>query len=402
GSIALVDPSVDNNRPEAITRITPEIPFPEAEGRDIFEYYDAPWPLSERYFLVSYSPTPLIWEPGANERNALGIYLLDAAGNRELVYRDPLIGSTNPCPLVPRRTPPVLASSLDDAPEDTGEVLVANVYEGLGDDVPRIQALRIVQIFPKTTPIANTPPIGLAGEENARAVLGTVPVEPDGSARFFVPARTPILFQALDEDGFAYQTMRSLTYLQPGEKVSCIGCHEHRFQAPPAHSVLAARRHPSNIAAGPFDGRPFSFMRVVQPVLDEHCGACHSGEKPKADRDLTGEPRDGFTRSYWSLCGGIDFNGPGTNLENAAGALVPRFGARNQLQVTPPGGAYGARGSRLIAMLRKGHHDVELNAEELGRIGLWIDCNAVFYGAYAVEDQAKQLGGNDIGMPEVQ
>ncbi|MBN2310274.1 MAG: PD40 domain-containing protein, partial [Candidatus Hydrogenedentes bacterium] len=401
GSIVVADPSVHNNSEAAIRRITPEVPFPEAEGRDIREYYAAPWPLSEEYFLVAYCPTPLIWEPGANARNGLGIYLLDTAGNRELLYRDPDIGCTNPCPLVPRPTPPVLASSLPADPPDTGELFLMNIYDGLGDAAPgSIKRLRIIQIFPKATPVANTPPIGMAGEENGRAVLGSVPVEPDGSASFIVPARKALLFQALDEDGFAYQTMRSLTYLQPGERVSCIGCHENRLKA--TDTAFALRRPPSPIEAGPYEGEPFSYMRVVQPVLDGHCVGCHGGDEPKAGVDLTAAPHNGFARSYCTLCGDVDFGGTATNPENAAAALVPRFGARNQLQATPPGGRYGARGSRLIAMLRKGHHGVELTADEFRRIGMWIDCNAIFYGANTPERQAKQLRGEAIPMPEIQ
>jgi Hydrazine synthase alpha subunit middle domain/WD40-like Beta Propeller Repeat len=399
GPIVVLDPTVGDNGHEPLTRITPEIPFPEAESRDIKEYYTAPWPLSEEYFLVGYSPRPLVWEPGANYRDALGIYLLDAAGNRELLYRDPDIGSTNPCPLVARKRPPVLPSSVDES--HSGEVVLADVHRGLGD-VPRghIKWLRIIQIFPKSTPIANTPLIGLAREENGRAVLGTVPVEPDGSARFIIPAQTPLLFQALDENGFAYQTMRSLTYVQPGERVSCVGCHESRMTAP--ETARAFRREPSQITAGPFDGKPFSYMQVVQPVLDKHCVKCHSGDKPKKGIDLTGAPHEGFVRSYWSLCGDRDFVGAGTNPENAVEAFVPRFGARNQVQRTPPGGMYGALGSRLIKMLRKGHNKVELDDDEFRRLAMWIDCNAIFYGVHEPEGQAVQLAGETVPMPDVQ
>ena len=276
--------------------------------------------------------------------------------HRELLYRDPDIGSTNPCPRAKRPTPPVVSSALPSDVSPTGEMLLIDIYQGLGD-VPRghIRELRIIQIFPKTTVVANTPPIGMAREENARAILGTVPVEPDGSARFIVPARKPILFQALDKDGFAYQTMRSVTYVQPGERVSCIGCHENRMTTPGRTSVMASRRPPSKIKPGPFDGRPFSFVRVVQPVLDKHCISCHNGDKPEEVIDLTGEPHKGFTKSYWSLCGDRNFWGAGTNPKNAAEALVPRFGGRNQIQTTPPGGLYGALGRRLIKILRKGH-----------------------------------------------
>ena len=250
GPVCVLDPAVDPNSQSAITRITPG-PYPEAESDNIPEYYESPWPLSEKHFLVAYSRDRLIFEGehlnNPNPDNALGLYLLDAAGNRELLYRDAKLGSTSPIPLRPQPMPPVLPSTLPPDAPPTGEMLVTDIYQGLGD-VPRgtIKELRIVQIFPKTTWIADSPRIGIAGEENARAILGTVPVEADGSARFIVPAHKPILFQALDKDGFAYQTMRSTTYVQPGERTSCVGCHEHRMSAPPAASVpLAMQRPPS-------------------------------------------------------------------------------------------------------------------------------------------------------------
>ena len=125
-------------------------------------------------------------------------------------------------------------------------------------------------------------------------------------------------------------------------------------------------------------------------------------EKPDGGLDLTGAPEGGFSRSYRALCGGRNFWGTGTNPKNAAEALVPRFGGRNQVQTTPPGGIYGARGSRLIKLLRQGHEDVQLSAEEFRRLALWIDCNAIFYGAYGPEDQARQLRGEMLPMPEIQ
>jgi hypothetical protein len=402
GPIVVVDPDKGSNGQEALTRITPG-PFPEAESMNIPDYYESPWPLSEKYFLAGYSPWPLVWEPGANLPNALGIYLVDVFGNRELIYRDPVIGSTNPCPLVPRPVPPVLSSALPENAPDQGEVLVSDVYQGLtGIERGTVTEMRVIQIFPKSTPIGGAPPIGLAAEENGRAVLGEVPVEADGSVRVTVPARKPILFQLLDKDGMAVQTMRSLTYLQPGEKVSCVGCHENRMNTPVKGIPRAARRDAAAITPKEFENEPFSYMRVVQPILDAHCIRCHSGAEPKGKKDLTGAPLKGFNTSYWSLCGDTDFAGPNTNPETAAAALVPRFGMRNQVQMTPPGGLYGARGSRLIAMLRKGHNDVELSPEELRRLAQWIDCNAIFYGVNLPEDQVRLLQGERLPMPQLQ
>ncbi|NQT89316.1 hypothetical protein HQ560_21285, partial [bacterium] len=390
GPVCLLDPAVHDNSHDAITRITPEIPFPEAESRNIREYYTAPWPLSEDAYLVGYSAQPLAWEPRANPVNALGLYLLDRSGHRELLYRDPEIGSTNPCPLRPRSTPPVLGAQQNgDVPDGMGEMALLDVYQGLGN-APRgsVRSLRIVQIFPKTTNLANNPPVGMAGEENTRAVLGVVPVEADGSARFLVPARTPLLFQALDEDGAAVQTMRSLTYVQPRERVSCIGCHEHRGLAPSGGGSMALRRPPSRIEAGAFGGRPFSYVEVVQPVLDRHCVKCHSGKEPKKGIDLTSAAQGAYTRSYVSLM--------------KRGGLIPRFAARNQVQVTAPGGATGARGSRLLRMLRKGHNKVTLTGEEYRRLALWIDLNAIFYGVNLPGDQARQRRGERVAMPTLQ
>lgn len=418
GSLVILDPSVDLNSQDALQRITPEVPFPEAETGwgNMPEYYESPWPLSENYFLTAYSPVPLIFEGGPpNTANALGIYLLDTFGNRELIYRDPAISSTNPCPLVARPCPPILPSMLpeellDTSSKDvpsTGEMVLYDVYQGLGD-VPRgsIKQLRIVQIFPKTTPLGNDPPVGVGGEENARAILGTVPIEPDGSARFLVPAKTPFLMQALDEDGLAYQTMRSLTYLQPGERISCIGCHEERLNSPvsnPTRNVQALYRPPSEIEPGPSGVEPFSYVRTVQPIWNRHCIECHAGEKPDGGIDLTDIADGYFNRSYNALCGTLnDFWETATNEENAARALVPRFGARNQIQITPPGGAYGARGSRLLKLFHAGHYDVKLTPEEFRQLGTWIDMNAIFYGVNKPEDQARQLRGERVPMPEIQ
>ena len=424
GSIVIVDPTIAVDGHQALTRITPEIPFPEAESMDIREYYESPYPLSENQFIVSYSPTPLCWEPVANDRSALGIYTLDRRGNRELLYRDPSIGATSAIPIRERSNPPIFASEFQEDRSKKGTVYLANVYQGLDrfglandgekssndeDEGVEIKQLRIVQLFPKTTVVADQPPIGMAGEENGRAILGTVPVESDGSAFFTIPAQKPLLFQALDEDGMAYQTMRTLTYLQPGEKVSCIGCHENRRQTSSEsfQQTLASGRSPSPLDPGVLGGRPFSYMEMVQPIFDKNCVSCHSSDSTEEDRsdiDLTGTPEGSFCRSYISLCGDTNFYGAGTNQESAATALVPRFGARNQIQVTPPGGQFGARKSRLINMFtgNKKHYDISLRDEEIRVLSAWIDLNAIFYGVNDPKLQQKMLRGDIIEMPEIQ
>ncbi len=418
GSIVVVDPSVASDGQEALTRITPDVKFPEAESLDLREYYSSPYPLSEKYFYVSYSPKPVHWEwDPPQDRDALGIYALDVFGNRELVFRDPEISAVCATPLVEREVPPVWSSQLPENAPDEGYMSIVDVYKGLGDQVERgsIKEIRVVQLFPKTTRDADNPPIGKAREENGRAILGTAPVEEDGSAFFRVPARTPFYLQAIDRDGNAYQTMRSLTYMQPGEKISCVGCHERRdagdasgleAYSADASRALASKREPSTLDPGVFGGRPFAFPHDIQPILDAKCVSCHNETQKDGDLDLTGaiegEGSDAFTRSYLTLMNDRDFYGEGTNPKNAAEALVPRFGGRNQIQVTEPGGMYGALGSRLMKLLREGHEGVELTDEELRSFATWIDLNGIFYGVDNEEGQKLIREGGLAAMPEIQ
>ena len=392
GPVCLLDPTVHANSQEAITRISPG-PYPEAESWNITDYYNSPYPLGEDLFLVAYSRDNLIWEPTPNKDNALGLYVLDVHGNRELLYRDEQIGSTCPIPLVPRAKPPIIrgniSTELKNIDSPMGEMLIANVYDGL-DDVAQgtLRKLRVVQIFPKTTVVANNPRIGVAGEENTRAILGVVPIEEDGSARFLIPAGKPLLFQVLDEEGFAYQTMRSTTSVMPGEVNSCIGCHEDRMKTPSSMQKIptAFYRSASLLESTPESGRPFGFVEMVQPILDNKCVECHNGERSEGGYDLSRRLVDsGHTISYVSLC-----KDP---------AMVPRYVERNQIQQTMPGGKIGARGSGLIKLLKQGHEGVGLTSYELERIGTWIDLNAVYYGSFDLEEMASQRQGLPIPMP---
>ena len=285
GPLCLLDTKVDSNSLAAVTRITPG-PFPEAESTTIPEYYESPWPLSERYFLVAYSAERLRFEGeqqfNPNPDNALGIYLLDAAGNRELIYRDPSTSTASPAALASRPRPPVLPA-LPPGARDRGEMLVSDVYQGLGTVAGNDQTASHRADFSQDHSHRQQPSHRPGRRGDARAILGTVPVEADGSARFRVPALKPILFQALDGQGYAYQTMRSTTYVQPGETTSCVGCHERRMSAPP----VAARRwrcamrrrksSPANGAAGPSpSSRSYSrsSIGIASPAM--------AGRKPQA------------------------------------------------------------------------------------------------------------------------
>ncbi len=237
GSLCLLDRTRGTEDERPLVRLTPEVAFPETEGWDN-SYYANPYPLSEQFFLVAWSdrrlPPHTIATDERNPANALGVYLYDAFGNLELLYRDAAISSQYPLPLTPRERPPAVSSTVDwDGPQ-FGQFLVQDVYRGM-EEVPRgaVKRLRIVAMPPKVQPNMNLPVLGVSAEDPGKFVLGTVPVEADGSAHFRVPSGVPVFFQALDAQGLAIQTMRTLTYVQPQQTQACVGCHEHRDQAPP-------------------------------------------------------------------------------------------------------------------------------------------------------------------------
>jgi hypothetical protein len=247
----------------------------------------------------------------------------------------------------------------------------------------KVSALRVIQLLPKSTAPPNEPRIGVADQTNARAVLGTVPVESDGSVFFEAPAGKPIYFQAIDDRGLAVQSMRSVTYLHPGERLACQGCHESKQAAPPSAErlPLALRRAPSAIRPDVEGSRPFSYVRLVQPVLDRSCVDCH--RKSRA-LDLAGtiEGKLGWTRSYTNLAGRYGFYYHVSN-----GAILT--GVHGGARTTP--GQFGAAAAPLLKYLDPGHHGVSLSAEDRHRITLWLDCNSEFYGSY--EDTAAQSRG---------
>jgi hypothetical protein len=392
GSIVLIDLRVaDDGGTAQVRRVTPDVPFPESESAPGVphakgkhdppaEVYGTPWPLSEDYYLCVYD---------CGQRH-YGIYLVDTFGNRELVHRDPDLACLDPIPLRARVRPPVIPVATLQAEAERGAgaelaegtVAVMDVYrsERPWPAGTVVKELRVVNIFPKDNPFQDDPNMGRASQSLGRGVLGVVPVEADGSAYFRMPAGAPVYFQLLDEEGLAVQTMRSDTYVHPGEMLTCVGCHEHKHSAAPANGrglPLALRRAPSRLEPEVPGGYPLTFARLVQPVLDARCVGCHDREAkaPSLHGDRFGE--FGWSEAFRSL---RDF---------AWGMSGGNGTALKERQYSVPG-RDGARVSKLYGMLAGGHHDVGLTPTEQRRITLWLDCNSNFYAAYAEsERQAK-------------
>ncbi len=411
GTLIVIDPSVEDNDAMApIKRLTPEDGFPESrltypddyethskdkskrlrfenEQESSTKMYSAAWALSENYYLTT--------------RNKK-LYLIDAFGNKELIYEIPGMYCLGPVPFKLREKPPVVPSQShpvklvsnpeysevgDEHPIDTSsiansemaKVVLLDVYNSLYPfpEGAKVTDLRIIQVLQKTTPAHQAPAIGYGAETPARTVLGTVPVEKDGSAYFYLPPGKSVYFQALDENGEAIQSMRSATYVQGRENISCIGCHEPKNQTPNSAKGrgLAMMREPSAIKSGPEGSNPFSYPRLVQPVLNKHCISCHDGgDKEDHSFDLrVGNWQEDKYKWYTSY----------RNLSKYAWHHGSFMGGYD-LWLTPRSipGEVGAKASKLLPLLKNGHGNVKLTKEELNRIVTWLDANSDFFGSY--------------------
>ncbi len=423
GSIFLLDPMVEDDDvgddPMApIRRVTPDQLFPEAEigTHGPPHNYGQPYPLSEDFFLVVYDAFSA---SNKGEANNYSVYLLDVFGNKVLVYRDSKISCQHPIPLMSRVVPPIIPGKTfvglpeaekanvvipDELPK-TATVGLVDVYKTTRPFPAgtKIKELRIVQLLPKTTVNANMPWIGFGGENSARKVLGTVPVEEDGSARFEAPVNIPFYMQALDEDGVAVQTMRSATYVHPGETLTCLGCHEGRFntsQNADAVTPTAFTRAPSTIEPDVKGSNPFNYPVLVQTILDKHCVECHEeGAKQGKTFELGRGPEEQyFVSSYINLRPYVYVNGNGNANPDAPVKTQPHHGgAWNPFTngKTMPG-QFGANRSPLWKMLKEGHYDVKLSDEEMRAFALWMDNNCDFFGAYEMETVQAQRRGEPV------
>jgi hypothetical protein len=424
GPIALIDRSKGSFDTAAITNITPDTRPQYQMSRSHHNTFRDPYPLSRDHFLVSHNP---------DDQHNWGLYVIDRYGNREWLYADPEVSSYHPTPLRPRPRPPVLPSSLDAAlaKQGLGQFTVQDVYAGLGSTIPRGRAkyLQVSEEVPPTlellptgecradhppftdfyaTPVhlvhgptpsfetrtPNAPLTGLRTNHNwpsqvtkagpglyrvregrgwptfvAKALLGTVPIAEDGSANFLAPAEKVLYFQLLDAEYNELQRMRSVIQLQPGERRSCIGCHDSRHSSPPPEISLALTQPPHHVEPPPWGTAPFDYQKIVQPVLTAHCVRCHDGREPGRS-DLRGALDPGrVPASYRALIEG-----------GWVHYFDLTYGMRH-FKAEPL--SFGTLQSRLWTVLADEHHkEVSLDKSEMRTIKAWIDLNCPLWPDY--------------------
>jgi hypothetical protein len=379
GSLVLLDYNKAADGEAAMKRLTPEVCMAETEGWPQ-TYFTGPFPLSEEHYLVGWSDRPL--PPGVphgpgfgwgspGPPNDLGLYLFDAFGNLNLVYRDPALSSETPIPVRPRPMPHQIDSHVAWDGQQEGRMVLLNVQEGL-DGIPAgtVRRLRIVGVPAKTHPTMNSPSMGMTTDDPGKFVMGTVPVEDDGSAYFRVPSGVTLFVQALDREGVAVQTMRSAAYVQAGQTYTCVGCHEPRNTSPANAMPAAIRREPSRIALGPEGSWPLDYEVLVQPLLERQCVGCHKPGGKDEKYDLTA------AKSYDSL---VNYGSPSLKSHVQTRYAEGRSTA----------GAGAAATSPLVKLLRAGHYEVKLSADDWGRLLTWMDTYGQRRGSFSPEQAAR-------------
>ena len=333
----------------------------------VWPQFVKPTPLNDKYFLVAAKLDP---------QSLWGLYLVDVYDNVTCLMQAEGEGFISPILVKEAKTPPAIPDRVKlDQKEAT--VFIQDIYEGEGlQGIPRgtVKELRLhayEYAYVKTRSDHNWH--GIQSGWDIKRLLGTVPVEEDGSVIFKVPANTPISIQPIDKDGVAIQWMRSWFTGQPGEVVSCIGCHEDQNQIPIPKRVTASQKAPSPLKAPEGGVRSFTFDLEVQPILDRACIACHNGEGKAFD--LRGGKKDklGYGSSYLNIH-----------------PYVHRQGGEGDMVVLQPY-EYHPNTSELVRILKKGHHNVKLTDAEWLKLYNWIDYNAPDKGYFDANVLGKEI-----------
>jgi hypothetical protein len=408
GSVGIIDPDKGSNFPHGLTKVTADVTWPESGNGPVdpvespdyhasgsYAGYYSPYPLSERDFIVS-----------ASRGGKFVLYLMDVDGNRELIYEG-VHNILHALPVRPRPRPPVRPDRVDWPTKEEaqnpkpGVIYSGNVYFGAPEQLKdKARFLRVMNIEHKTytywhkRPYLSTGPVvSIVQSEGVKRVVGTVPIEKDGSVAFYAPPGIPLHFQLLDGNYRALQTMRSFTGVMPGERRGCLGCHEMHSKTPPfdLNKSLALVSEPKQITPPPWKPDTVSWSRYVRPVLNKYCGKCHMGDgEGRETLDLT--PRDGFLgfdetyrlftgRPSWGRRYEIpDDPPPGFGI--AGMIMVEGYGKTDpEAYETPKPMKWLSYRSKLIEIASSGkHHDVKVDPVSLRRLITWVDAMCPYRG----------------------
>jgi len=364
GTLTIVDPEAGPDDPSRAAAV----PGCPRGVRD-------PYPLGEGLFLVARRFDLLLVD--AKARRSRVLFSLSAEDRRRGLQLH------EPRPLIPHSRERIIPDRVNWACS-TGRLVLQDIYHGRrmeGVKRGEIKKLLVLEVLPKPVNFSGGPDlISWLGTFSLTRVVGTVPVEEDGSAYIELPALRSFFFVALDENDLSVKRMQSFVSVMPGEVTSCVGCHERRVEAPlagapPPKALTRPPRRPQ-----PFEGIPdvIDFERDIQPILDQHCVRCHNFKRREGRCVLVGDRGMRFSHSWWNLL----FHNQIADGGNAFGNRAPR--------------SIGSSASALMKKIDGTHWGVRLPEKQWRTVWLWIETGAVYAGTYAALG-TEQPPGRTLG-----
>lgn len=384
GKIALIDPRLGPDDPRGVQYISKA------------DIHCDPWAFSEKQFLAA---------------NKTALELVNNQGKTEVLYRLPddlakqgyWIGE--PRPVMKREREPVIADHTDPS-ADHGTLALVNIYKGrkMRDIKPgTVKQLLIYEVLPKPINYAGAmSEMSAGGTFSVERLIGTVPVSEDGSAFFKLPPLRSFLFLAMDQRGHCVKRMHSFTSVMPGERTTCIGCHEKRTEAPGAddRDALLRLMRTAPVDPEPVAGVPeiFDYLRDIQPILDKHCLECHNHDRDEGGFNISGHWGPlypiGYIQMSWRQLFGDN-------------RVILPYSEHSKSNFGPY--EIGTGSSRLLKLIEEGHQGVAMPEPEQKVIRHWLDAGANHAGTYAVNSHGT-IGyylhsvnvRNDKDWPETQ
>jgi hypothetical protein len=239
---------------------------PAATGRDgTAGVYRSPTPLPDGEILASYSAgthpaqdVPRYDLVALSEGGARRVLLAGGA----LSFVEATLGFKRSTRLLFRNVPQLVFGGHSTGDGDAnvhfpdlpmlGTLLGANLRRGR--NLGPLEQTRFLAVYAENPPPSAVPdPASLMGSEKVysqRTLLGTAPVEADGSLRVTLPSRKPLILELQDGNHSPLFTMKEEHQLGPGETISpgvprglfngvCAGCHGSRSGLEPDIAVTA-------------------------------------------------------------------------------------------------------------------------------------------------------------------
>jgi hypothetical protein len=465
GCLGIIDPNKGLDHPNGLTKMTPQVAWPEVgnetppcenetdknetparkyHNNSGFLAYKTPYPLSEEDFLCSAVNGRLTHTNQFSARNPkFNLYLMDVYGNRELIHKGehnayyamPFCKRTTPRAIPDRVSWPKIGANQKPAEG----ILYSNDVFSNAPEILRGKGkyIRVLQMDPKNyttwhkTVQHDGPAISVFQADGVKRILGTVPIEKDGSIAMKLPPGQSLFFQMLDENKQAIHVMRSFTGVMPGEVRGCFGCHESKLVTrgnPTAASTsIAMKKGPKAPVAPPWGyNTSISYARFVQPVLDKHCAKCHQNPKHKAYAKLNMTMRPSkhrwrdhstytrpdevspFTEPYLTLVGGKCQWGRNKSMTKPLSGVyvVEAYGGNrgdgSDLKTLAPYAAFSPK-SKLIANASSGKHGnkVKVTGEDLQRLVAWVDANGPYLGDEEIRCMFDPYSTTVASIPQV-